>query len=106
MAANSSKSSGREKEVMWKSCSRATKPPLQIKLYGSKEGWRDEGRGGADRGEGKREREERRKSCRGKIRLCGLAPVRYVKPSCVPQGERTWGGGIAWLRKKHREDNN
>lgn len=38
MAANSSKSSGREKEVMWKSCSRATKPPLQIKLYGSKEG--------------------------------------------------------------------
>lgn len=39
-SANSRKSSGREKEVMWKSCSRATKPPLQIKLYSSKEGVR------------------------------------------------------------------
>lgn len=37
-SANSRKSSGRGKEVMWKSCSRATKPLLQIKLYGSKEG--------------------------------------------------------------------
>lgn len=36
--ANSRKSSGWEKEVMWKSCSRATKPLLQIKLYSSKEG--------------------------------------------------------------------
>lgn len=48
-AANSSKSSGREKEVMWKSCSRATKPPLQIKLYSSKEGWQRRG-GDTDRG--------------------------------------------------------
>lgn len=37
---NSCKSSGREGEVMWKSCSRATKPLLQIKLNSSKEGVR------------------------------------------------------------------
>lgn len=77
-SANSRKSSGGEKEVMWKSCSRATKPLLQIKLYGSKEG----------EIEGERKR-DRRRNCRGKIRSCGLAPACYVKPSCMPQGQKT-----------------
>lgn len=118
-SANSRKSSGGEKEVMWKSCSRATKPLLQIKLYGSKEGVRQI--------EGERKR-ERRGNCRGKIRSCGLAPACYVEPSCMPQGQKTreeeeqtgrrrWRGGrgkettkaikheeeAAWVCEKRRE---
>lgn len=47
----------------------------------------EEARGGREIEEEKeRVRKSRRKNCRGKIRLCGLAPVCYVKPSCVPLG--------------------
>lgn len=53
MATNSSKFSGRKKKVMWKSCSRATKPLLQIKLHGS-----EEGRGGGRETESQKEQEK------------------------------------------------
>lgn len=85
------------KERCGSPAARATKPPLQIKLYSSKER--------AERGEEDRGRESeksRRTSCRGKIRLCGLAPVCYAKTTVRAtgmEGEGETGEQRWWERQ-------
>ena len=81
---------------MWKSCSRATKPPLQIKLYSRKEegGGKEERDRRESERESKRENEGEKESERKQEKelqrenkafvVWHQFAVCYVKPSCLP----------------------